>query len=228
VEIFKKFGRMIESFFNNAALNMNNPENLSEEILIEKSKRGDSTAFESLVLRYYRQIYQLMFHFVKRPQDAEDLVQEAFLESYRCLKNFKGDSKFYTWLYRIASNLAMNHVRRRRQAVSLEDMLEMPPSTHSSSPYKEIESTEFNQIFQEILLSVSEEKKLVFVLREMHELSYQEIADVVGIKIGTVMSRLSRAREEIREELKKHFPNLAMEWKEPENNLEKDYGEEDF
>ena len=176
----------------------------SELLLIERSKQGDRQAFEQIVNRYYNSIYQLLYHFLRNAEDAEDLTQEVFLESYRCLKNFLGKSKFYTWLYRIATNLGINHIKRKKKFLSLD---EMSPSGASFMPFPSgaMEKEEFYNDFSSALEKLSEDKKLIFLLREVQGLSYQEISEVANIKIGTVMSRLSRAREEMREALEDHY-----------------------
>ena len=177
--------------------------------LILKSRDGDRDSFEILIHRYYPQIFKMLLQLLYKPQDAEDLAQDAFLEAYRCLKNFKGESKFYTWLYRIATNLTMNHIRKTRSTVSVDESLEALTQMQNSSPTQNMEWSEFHQSFLQSLGELSDEKRVVFILREMHNLSYQEIAEVVDIKIGTVMSRLARAREELRASLEPYGKNTS-------------------
>ena len=179
---------------------MEEPSCWEEDQLVLASQQGDHKAFEELVRRYYDSIFRLMMGFVSQKEDAEDLTQETFLEAYRCLKNFKGRSKFYTWLYRIGTNLAINHLKRKRKNISLEDIvLPYSPTPHSPSP--SLEQREFYNAFFVALEKLAPERRIVLILREFQNLSYEEIAEVLNIKIGTVMSRLARAREEMRRAL---------------------------
>ena len=163
-----------------------------EKMLIERAKQGDSRALEWLVQRYYNPIYKLMMGLLSHPEDAEDLTQETFLAAFRSLHRFEGRSRFYTWLYRIGFHLAMNFRKSRRSLQSLE---EAEPFVGGRKIEETMEQREDLEKLEQLLSRLSIEYRAVLVLREIHELSYQEIAEVLGIKIGTVMSRLSRARE---------------------------------
>lgn len=181
---------------------------LADEILIEKSKNGDLEAFELLVRRYESKVYTVAYRFLGNHADASDLAQETFLRLYQALPGFRGQSSFMTWLYRITANACRDEIRRQQRyhVVSLDveagtngtQAITQVPS-HDPSPEEAVERKEFNEMVQQCLGNLSEEHRLVLVMREIQDMSYEEIADVLKCSLGTVKSRLSRARQAFKE-----------------------------
>lgn len=180
----------------------------ADEILIKKSKNGDMEAFELLVRRYENKVYTVAYRFLGNHADASDLAQETFLRLYQALPGFRGDSSFMTWLYRITANACRDELRRQQRyhTVSLDSeagnnntqaFLQAPG--HIPSPEEAVEKKEFNETIQQCLNNLSEEHRLVLVMREIQGMSYEEIAGVLNCSLGTVKSRLNRARQAFRE-----------------------------
>lgn len=180
-------------------------QNVTDKELIERVKNGEKAAYDLLVLKYQQRIINLVSRFVRNHSDALDVTQEAFIKAYRALPNFRGDSAFYTWLYRIAVNTAKNHlaVQSRRPRSSDYDVSEIE-QIEGNSALKE-QATPENLLLKDELQSVvlkaiedlPEDLKTAIMLREVEGLSYEEIADVMECPIGTVRSRIFRAREAI-------------------------------
>jgi len=180
----------------------------TDEILIEKSKNGDLEAFELLVRRYESKVYTVAYRFLGNHADASDLAQETFLRLYQALPRFRGDSSFMTWLYHITANACRDEIRRQQRyhVVSLDaetgnngtQSISQVPS-RAPSPEEAAEQKEFNEVIQQCLSNLSEEHRLVLVMREIQDMSYEEIADVMKCSLGTVKSRLSRARQAFKE-----------------------------
>lgn len=184
---------------------------LADDSLIEKSKQGDMEAFNQLVRRYDVKIYNVAYRFMGNHADACDLAQETFIRAYQALPKFRGDSGFLTWLYRICSNACRDELRRqqRQQKVSLDKLpngVDISAHVKSSEPLPEemLERQELKLAVQSFLNSLSEEHRLILILREIQELSYDEIARALDCSIGTVKSRLSRARRALKEKISTH------------------------
>jgi RNA polymerase sigma-70 factor (ECF subfamily) len=184
--------------------------NESDQILVKKVQAGDKKAFDLLVIKYQSRIVTLASRFVRNQADALDVTQEAFLKAYRALPNFRGDSAFYTWLYRIAVNTAKNYlaVQSRRSADSQIDYQEIE-QIEESDTLKEQDTPErllLKDEIQETIISsienLPEDLRMAITLRELEGLSYEEIAEVMECPIGTVRSRIFRAREAIDKQLK--------------------------
>ncbi len=183
---------------------------IADSVLVEKVQNGDKKAFDLLVIKYQNRVVNLVSRYVRDITDAQDIAQEAFLKAYRALPNFRGDSAFYTWLYRIAINTAKNHVAsraRRPQEVQpigsddetydLDDALKETDTPENLLLTGEIQETIFNAIEE-----LPEDLRTAITLREVEGLSYDEIADAMTCPIGTVRSRIFRAREAIDVRLK--------------------------
>jgi RNA polymerase sigma-70 factor (ECF subfamily) len=174
-------------------------------VLIQQSKNGDLVAFEELVRRYQRQIYRVAYRFVHNSADAEDMAQETFIHAFTAIKSFKEEFRFYTWIYRIAVNLCLNFSRRHRRIFSsrLEDVSpEYVVAPERQNPEKVMARTEMGEKIQRAVNRLPGPQKTVFILRAYEELSYEEIAQVLKISTGTVMSRLARARAKLQAYLK--------------------------
>ena len=184
-----------------------------EHLLVAAAKQGDADAFEELVTRYEGKIFRLTMNITRNREDAEDAMQEAFLKSYAHLKDFQGDSRFYTWLVRIAANEALMRLRKRRpNQVSLdepiegaEDLIPREIEDWGPSPEQRFAQTEMYEILSEVIDKLEPDFRVVFVLRDMEELSTEETAKVLGISVPAVKSRLLRARLKLRQKLSRYF-----------------------
>lgn len=176
-----------------------------EAQLIAEALAGRSAAFGELVSRYQDRLYTTMVHLVGSTQDAEDVVQEAFVTAFVKLESFRQSSKFYTWLYRIAFNLAMSQGRRRRPTASIEAARESTgsdPVDDGPPPAARMEQEERGSQVRAALAALSDEHRAILILREVDGCDYENIAEVLDLPIGTVRSRLFRARMQLRDQLK--------------------------
>jgi RNA polymerase sigma-70 factor (ECF subfamily) len=184
-----------------------------EHLLVAAAKRGDVAAFEELVSRYEGKIFRLTMNITRNREDAEDAMQDAFLKSYSHLKDFQEDSRFYTWLVRIAANEALMRLRKRRpNQFSLDEPIEgdedlMPRELQDwgPSPEQRFAQTEMREILNEVIDKLEPDFRVVFVLRDIEELSTEETAHTLGISIPAVKSRLLRARLKLRQRLDRYF-----------------------
>ena len=175
--------------------------------LLNSFKSGDKSAFEAIILNYQDRIYNLCRHMLSNAHDAEDAAQDTFLKAYQSLNDFKPNASIYTWLYRIAVNTCIDYKRRpflesifRRSDTGEEKVIEY--ASTSPSPERLYESKQMGHALQKGLGQLSQKLRTVIILKEVEGLSYEEIADVLDISIGTVKSRISRAREELKTSLK--------------------------
>lgn len=183
----------------------------ADAVLVERVQRGDKRAFELLVLKYQRKIMRLLSRLIHDPAEAEDVAQDAFIKAYRAIPQFRGESAFYTWLYRIAVNTAKNHLvaRRRRPSGSAqhenddgETFDETDNLSDINTPEAAFASREIADTVNRAIEALPEELRTAIVLREIEGLSYEEIAQSMGCPIGTVRSRIFRAREAIASRLR--------------------------
>ena len=176
-----------------------------DEDLVLRVQRGDKSAFDFLVIKYQHRIIQLVNRYVKDPSEAQDVAQEAFIKAYRALGNFRGDSAFYTWLYRIAINTAKNYLvsRSRRNSdyqVDIQDaeVFENAPQLQGmETPERHLLNQEIIDTIQEAIDKLPEDMRTAIMLREFEGMSYEEIAETMDCPVGTVRSRIFRAREAI-------------------------------
>ena len=175
---------------------------------IERSLAGDTEAFGELVAKYQNRLYNSLVHCLRDETEAEDVVQESFILSFTRLGSFQGKSSFYTWLYRIAMNTAISRRRRARSHVSVERDLEAGGKSLDGSgpdPGFRMELDERAHELMAALGRLNEEHRAILVLREMDEMGYDDISKVLGVPVGTVRSRLHRARSQLRDELTGYF-----------------------
>ena len=194
---------------NEVSGNENKPDDAK---LVERARAGDQAAFRELYDLYHKQLYRLAGSMAGPVEDVHDIVQEAFVRAFRSLDKFKGQSSFYTWLYRIAINVTTDYRRkqaRRRQQFTdrpLEDIdrgASQMAAPERDNPEADLYRIEIESLVEKALETLSEDHRKVVVLREINGLSYQEIADITETTIGTVMSRLHYGRKKLAETLKK-------------------------
>jgi RNA polymerase sigma-70 factor (ECF subfamily) len=204
--------------------------NISDQALIEKIRAGDFQAFESLVTRYESKVYRLAIRMLRNPQDAEDALQETFIQVYRGLPGFEGRSTFSTWLFRLATNACLMKIRHRATEPSrllpLEDYLprqdqgEIPQMVDwTDRPEDALLSKESREKMMEALEKLPPEYRAVFILRDMEGFSNEETGEALGISIAAVKSRLHRARLALRGMLAEYFERPG-ELRVPESGLE--------
>jgi RNA polymerase sigma-70 factor, ECF subfamily len=184
-----------------------------EPVLVAAAQSGDIVAFETLVGRYERKILRLAQNITQNREDAEDVMQEAFLKAYEHLSGFQGNSRFYTWLVRIAVNQALMKLRKRRpNVVSIdeevntgEDLIPREIEDWGPSPEDRYKQTELSDILSEVIGDLDPSFRIVFQLRDIEELSTEETAEALGLSVPAVKSRLLRARLKLRQKLNKYF-----------------------
>jgi RNA polymerase sigma-70 factor (ECF subfamily) len=180
-----------------------------DQQLIAECLAGRTAAFGELVTRYQDRLYNTVYRLLEHGEDARDVVQEAFLSAYQSLRTFKGDSLFFTWLYRIAANTAISHKRKQRVVLRLqggEGCTEPPDSSEANRPEHALEMAEEEKRVHEALNRLSAEHRMVLVMKDMEGQKYEEMAEILQVPIGTVRSRLHRARLELRDILLKDRP----------------------
>lgn len=182
-----------------------------DQQLVERAQHGEKAAFELLVAKYQRKLVRLLSRFIRDPTEVEDVAQEAFIKAYRALPSFRGDSAFYTWLYRIGINTAKNYLvamGRRAPTVSETENAEGEGPEESgqvpdyNTPEHELMSRQIAETVNRAVDELPEELRTAITLRELEGLSYEEIANIMNCPIGTVRSRIFRAREAIAERLR--------------------------
>lgn len=173
--------------------------------LIARCLRGDSLAFGELIRRYQDRLFNLVYRLLGSVEDAQDVVQETFLNAYKSLQSFKGDAEFFTWLYRIAWNTAVSLKRKQRLALSLhagrtgQGAIDPLDDSDGNQPGQALERAEQERRIQNALNRLSPEHRAVLVLKEMEGQKYETIAEILQVPIGTIRSRLHRARMELRD-----------------------------
>lgn len=187
--------------------------NASEDyVLAEKAAGGDRAAFEKIVRKYEKFVCTTVYSVLRNTEDSFDVSQEVFLKLYHSIGSFKGESSFSSWLYRIAKNAALDFVRKDKSGrnVSLtaensdgsEKVIDVTDESDSSSPEKMLERQERRKILYDAIDELSDEHREIIILRDINEYTYEEVGSMLGLEIGTVKSRLFRAREALRKILK--------------------------
>lgn len=189
-----------------------------DRVLVDRFKSGDQAAFNEMVTRYWDRIYAMVHQLLRNQQDAEEVTQDAFIRAHRGLVNFRGESAFSTWLYQIATNLARNRYwywwrRKRDKTISFDQPLSDDNETPLSEVFAaELETPEDVAVTQEFvdriatgMEKLSPKHREVLILRNVKNLSYEEIADILKISVGTVKSRIARARESLRAKMGDDF-----------------------
>lgn len=187
---------------------------VEESFLVRRCQNGQTDAFAELVMRYQDRIYNLIFRMTRQAHIAEELAQETFLKAFANLGRFEGTSRFYTWLFRIAKNLTLSYIRRGRKVkfvpfVHSEDddpaggdaFTATLAAKRQKSPDRQAMSNETHRRIEDALAALDEEHRVMVLLRDMEDMSYEEIGDILELPVGTVKSRLHRARGNLREKL---------------------------
>ena len=186
---------------------------LPDEQLVQQAQANDTRAFDELVHRYQDRVYRLAFRILRHEEDAAEALQDAFLSAFRGIKNFKAESTFSTWLYRVATNAALMRYRRRREPhLSLEQSQSPNPDAEplevpdwSAQPLDELLDQETREVMEAGMERLPEDLRTVFVLRDIEGLTNAEVAGVLDVSVAAVKSRLHRARSGLREELDRYF-----------------------
>ena len=177
----------------------------SDEKLVKRVQKGDKGAFDMLVLKYQHKIVNLVMRYVRDPELALDITQEAFIKAYRAIPRFRGDSAFYTWMYRIAVNTAKNHLAaQRRRPMDVELDLQDPEQYDLHAKLRETDTpegvtlgNELKETVERAIAALPEDLRTAIILRELEGMSYEEIAQTMECPVGTVRSRIFRARDAI-------------------------------
>jgi RNA polymerase sigma-70 factor, ECF subfamily len=186
--------------------------------LVERVRAGDISAYDTLVRKYERQLFRIAQHITQNREDAEDVMQDAFLKAYEKLDQFQGNSKFYTWLVRIAVNESLMRLRKRRtgKMVSIDEDLETEEGTvprdladWAPNPEQNYTQTELGDILEKTIKGLPPGFKVVFELRDVQGLSTEDTAEALGLSVPAVKSRLLRARLQLRERLSRYFKKNA-------------------
>ena len=189
---------------------MSDDDSLDEYQLVQNVRAGDKQAFGTLVQQYQDRLYNTLVRVLGSREDASDVLQDAFVQAYVKLDSFRGKSRFYTWLYRIALNLALSHRRRRKPMTSVEEAKEKvgeQPMDQQQAPDSQMIASEQIAAVQAALLKLGEQHRQILVLREMEDCSYETIGEILDLPVGTVRSRLFRARVQLKNELHALLPN---------------------
>lgn len=181
------------------------PDRDADQLLVERVQQGDKRAFDLLVLKYQHKIISVVHRYMRDPADVNDVVQEAFIKAYRALPNFRGESAFYTWMYRIAINTAKNDLISKGRRPPSSDVDVEDAEYYSGNENLHDVDTPENNLFrdelqtavQNVIQSLPDDLRTAVTLREMDGLSYEEIAEIMECPVGTVRSRIFRAREAI-------------------------------
>ena len=200
-----------------AGSRMTGPE-LTDQQLVIRVQKGDKKAFDLLVLKYQHKIMSLISRYVRNSDEVQDVAQEAFIKAYRALPNFRGESAFYTWMYRIAINTAKNHlVARQRRPPGVDIDIDDAEHFEGDFQLKEIENpenilfgSELKHVVENALQSLPEDLRTAVTLREFDGLSYEDIATAMDCPVGTVRSRIFRAREAIDKQVKAQMNGEAV------------------
>ena len=190
------------------------PERESDQVLVERVQAGDKKAFDLLVSKYHQRVIRLISRLVRNPAEVEDIAQEAFIKSYRSIGQFRGDSAFYTWLYRIAVNSAKNALMAsNRRPIPMSDLMKSDENEEGEAwpvesaidfqtPEALLASRQVAQTVDAAIESLAEDLRTAIMLREIEGLTYEEIAEAMNCPIGTVRSRIFRARDTIAKQLR--------------------------
>ena len=179
---------------------------VEDSVLVKRAQKGDMVAYDSLIQRYQERVYSTLYHMTSNHEDANDLTQEAFIKAYKALPNFKGDSSFFTWVYRIAVNKTINFLKTRKNKIhlSLNDLdfnaehdPEIVAFISDKTPRRDLNLSELQEKLNEAMQKLSDTHRLVVTLHDVQGLSHEEISKIMDCNTGTVRSRLFYARQQL-------------------------------
>lgn len=181
--------------------------------LVKNCQNGDHRAFETLILKYQHRVFSLIYHLLRKRNIVEDVAQEVFLKVFKSIKNFRGTASFHTWLYRITVNTCLNYQKSARSLALLDEATlshkepyrEAFMAQRTKDPEEHIRDKESSLVIKEVIESLTVEQRMPIILRELEGLSYEEIAAVLECPVGTVRSKIFRARKVLQEKLKSYF-----------------------
>lgn len=183
---------------------------MSDEELVKKVKNGDADAFEQIIIKYEKKIFGLIYNMLRNENEIEDVAQEVFIKVYKNLDKFNGDSSLYTWIYKIATNLCLDQIKKRKEVIYIDEKLQLDDGeVEIQIPSDEklqdeiYEQKELKQKLESCIDKLPEKQKAMIVLRDIKGLSYDEIAEILDLKLGTVKSQINRARLKLKELLEK-------------------------
>lgn len=183
---------------------------MSDEELVKKVKNGDADAFEQIIIKYEKKIFGLIYNMLRNENEIEDVAQEVFIKVYKNLDKFNGDSSLYTWIYKIATNLCLDQIKKRKEVIYIDEKLQLNDGeVEFQIPSDEklqdeiYEQKELKQKLESCIDKLPEKQKAMIVLRDIKGLSYDEIAEILDLKLGTVKSQINRARLKLKELLEK-------------------------
>ena len=201
---------MIETISLNAANKAAVANSVEDRVLVRQAQRGDLMAYDALIRRYQERVYATLYHMTSNHEDAHDLTQEAFIKGFNALQNFKGDSSFFTWVYRIAINKTINFLKLKRNKVHLslndldfnaENDPDMVAFVSENTPRRDLNLAELQEKLNEAMQKLSEVHRLVVTLHDVQGLSHEEISKIMDCNTGTVRSRLFYARQQLQSHL---------------------------
>ena len=177
--------------------------------MVQRSQNGDPSAFNELLLKYRNRVMGVAVRMLGDRAEAEDLAQDVFVKVYHALNGFRGESLFSTWLYRITANSCLNHRKKQKHEIQLArgfDGLALIPSDGASNPHSLLEKKELTLLLEKAIQALPRERRIILILRDIEGLSYEQIGETLGVELGTVRSRLHRARLEVQASIKEIFP----------------------
>lgn len=185
-----------------------------DELLIKRAQKGDIDAFEELIAKHEKRIYNIALRTMKNPEDAKDMAQETILKIYRAIAGFKGDCTFAVWIYRITVNTCLDELRRKKKrfASSLDELADetgLQFEDESETPEDRLSRKELGSKIAAAIASLDDDYRVAVTLRDVQGLSYQEIAEITGATLGTVKSRINRARAQLQKKLQSYVEQFA-------------------
>lgn len=180
---------------------------MTEDNLVQKIKKGDEAAFKQFVFKYQDLVINICYRFLRNPEDAEEIAQDVFIEVYKSVQSFRNEAAVSTWLYRIATNKSLNHLKKFKKKKKLEKYIDAGIRTiHSgSNPHVDMEKAERQKLLFEVINALPENQKKAFILSKYENLSYKEIADVMAVSLSSVESLLFRAKKNLQKKLTYHY-----------------------
>lgn len=185
-------------------------DNVNDEELVKRVKNGDIDAFEEIIAKYEKRVFGLIYNVIKNENEIEDVAQEVFMKVYKNLDRFKGNSSLYTWIYRITTNLCLDYIKKKKEVIYIDEKLQLDDGeVEFQIPSDEklqdelYEEKELKEKLQKSITKLPEKQQMMIILRDIKGLSYEEISEILEIKLGTVKSQINRARLKLKELLEK-------------------------